>query len=252
MKVAVATYAIGDIHGNLAALEDLLGRVLPLLEKTDHLVLLGDYVDRGPDVRGVLDRILRLETEAPCRVVVALGGNHEEWLLATRRDPTRHSWLLGMEGLSTVASYAPDVADALREELRRVGPRLLTERVKLPYDAFFARVPAEHLAFLERLVPFLRTEDVVCVHGGLDPALGPAEAQDAHTLAWGVEEFPEAYRGPDRLVYGHRCDAVVEDGWPRPRVTNGVAFGIDTISHGVLTAMRFPDGLVLQSARHPV
>lgn len=249
MLWSVATIAIGDIHGQRAALDDLLGRVLPLLAPGDTLVFLGDYVDRGPDARGVLERLLEVEATAPCRVV-CLRGNHEQWLLATRRDPTRHSWLLGMDGLTTVESYAPDAAAALRDALRAAGPRLVTERRALPYDAFFARVPAAHLDLLERLVPACRTPDAICVHGGLDPHGGPVEAQDDHTLAWGADGFPEEYAGDLPVVYGHRGDVVLDaDGWPRPRIT-GRAHGIDSIQHGVLTALRLPDGLVVQSARH--
>lgn len=243
----MATIAVGDIHGHLEALEDLLSRALPLLGADDHLVFLGDYVDRGPDSRGVIERLLRARVEAPCPVVFLL-GNHEEWLLATRRDFTRHSWITGMEGSTTIASYSPEAARLLLAALTREGVRLLTERVPLPYERFFDAVPAAHLAFLDALVPGCRTPDVVCVHGGLDPLAGPLEAQEPHTLTWGDGAFPDAYDGADLVVYGHSNDAVVgPDGRPRPRVTNGRAWGIDTIAHGVLTAVRFPDGLVLQS-----
>lgn len=246
----MATIAVGDIHGHLAQLDDLLSRALPLLAADDHLVFLGDYVDRGPDTRGVIERLLRVKAEAPCRVVFLL-GNHEEWLLTTRRDFTRHSWLTGMERSTTVASYSPDAAALLRAELSRNGVRLVTERVPLPYERFFDAVPAAHLAFLDGLVRGYRTPDVVCVHGGLDPLAGPLEAQDPHALTWGDGAFPDAYDGADVVVYGHMNDAVVgPDGRPGPRVTNGRAWGIDSIAHGVLTAVRFPDGLVLQSRAH--
>ena len=72
----MATIAIGDIHGNLAALEDLLGIVLPELQHGDQLVFLGDYVDRGPDSRGCLERIVRLKKES-LFPIVGLIGNHE-------------------------------------------------------------------------------------------------------------------------------------------------------------------------------
>ena len=51
----MATVAIGDIHGHLSALEDLLAEVLPTLSRSDVLVFLGDYIDKGPDVRGCAD-----------------------------------------------------------------------------------------------------------------------------------------------------------------------------------------------------
>ena len=55
----VATIAIGDVHGNRAALDDLLTRLEPDLEASDTVVFLGDYIDRGPDSKGCIDRILR-------------------------------------------------------------------------------------------------------------------------------------------------------------------------------------------------
>jgi len=69
-------YAVGDIHGRLEKLERLLA-ALPL-QPEDRLVFLGDYVDRGPDSRGVVDRLIRVAAERPC---VFLMGNHESMFL---------------------------------------------------------------------------------------------------------------------------------------------------------------------------
>ena len=60
----MATVAIGDIHGNIAALQDLLETVVPELTEDDTLVFLGDYVDRGADTKACVEEILRLEREA--------------------------------------------------------------------------------------------------------------------------------------------------------------------------------------------
>ena len=111
----MATVAIGDIHGNLLALENLLDKVLPDLDKTDTLVFLGDYIDRGPETKRCVDLItsLRLNSEFS---VVTMMGNHEEWLLATMHDYTRHSWLIGAESFDTIASYSPRAATQLRRE----------------------------------------------------------------------------------------------------------------------------------------
>ncbi|MBW2372963.1 MAG: serine/threonine protein phosphatase, partial [Deltaproteobacteria bacterium] len=65
-------YVVGDIHGQRAKLEDLLER-LPL-EPADRLVFLGDYVDRGPESRGVVDRLIEFSAEREC---IFLIGNHE-------------------------------------------------------------------------------------------------------------------------------------------------------------------------------
>jgi serine/threonine protein phosphatase 1 len=91
----MATIAIGDIHGNLRALDDLLGRVRDDITLSDTVVFLGDYIDRGPDSKGCIDRILDFRREI-IGEVVCLRGNHEDWLLRTMDDYTRHSWLMGI------------------------------------------------------------------------------------------------------------------------------------------------------------
>lgn len=248
----MATVAIGDIHGNLQALEDLLSKVMPAISQRDVLVFLGDYIDRGPDSRGCLESIVRLKEEAECTVVTLL-GNHEDWMLKTLSDPTCHSWILGMEAFETIASYSVDAAFSLRQELERAGMRLITERVRINYEVFFDLVPRRHLDFLKGLTLYHRTPDVVCVHGGLNLKGSPLHLQDRETLIWGPDGFPDGYHGQETVVYGHRDNSVTdENGWPSPRITANHAFGIDTISHGVLTAMSFPDGRVIQSARCPM
>ena len=135
----MATVAIGDVHGNLRALDDLLARLDPLLTAEDTVVFLGDYIDRGPDTRGCVESILRWRQESPA-TVVTLMGNHEDWLLRSIDDPTRHSWLVGMEAHETIASYSPRVADELRGAVEAAGPRLLTERIA-PIGCWSRRCP---------------------------------------------------------------------------------------------------------------
>jgi serine/threonine protein phosphatase 1 len=244
----MATVAIGDIHGYLGPLEDLLSRVTPELQPEDTLVFLGDYIDRGPDSRGCVERIIRLRNEAKFEIVTLL-GNHEQWMLRSLDDPTRHSWLVGMESLETIKSYSEEAAVMMTDSMSDLGIRLFTERVELPYEAFFDAMPPEHLRFFWELKPFHRTPDVICVHGGLslDGVLDPS---DDNVHVWGPLGFPEDYEGLDAVVYGHRDNAVMgEDGIVRPCVGTNRTYGIDTISHGVLTAMRFPDGRVFQSVR---
>ena len=79
--------------------------------------------------------------------LVTLLGNHEDWMLKTMRDSTRHSWILGMEAFETIASYSVEAAVRLRQELERAGARLVTERVDIGYEVFFDVVPPEHLEF---------------------------------------------------------------------------------------------------------
>lgn len=246
----MATLAIGDVHGNLSALQSLLQVVLTELGSRDTLVFLGDYIDRGPNSKNCVEEIIRLSQDTQYSVVTLL-GNHEEWMLATMHDYTRHSWLLGADAFETVRSYSPSAASLLRQEVDRAGPRLIMDEVELPYDAFFDVMPASHKRFFEELQLFHRADDTLFVHAGIDPDGGPPEEQDSRELTWGLcHDFPDGYRGLNKVVYGHHDNGVVDDkGWPRPFILNELTYGIDTIRTGVLTAIRMPDGKVFQSDR---
>ena len=90
---AARTIAIGDIHGCLDALKALIRTVN--VQSTDTLILLGDYIDRGPDARGVLDLLMELRRK--CRMV-PLMGNHEKLLLDPRRQAASLRELAGAGG----------------------------------------------------------------------------------------------------------------------------------------------------------
>src|SRR5262245_42780478 len=98
--MAGRTIAIGDIHGCLRALDALLGAIHPGPE--DTLVTLGDYIDRGSESRGVLDRLLALSRQ--CRLIPLL-GNHEETLLAAFDDKDALRRWLALGGPDTLRSY---------------------------------------------------------------------------------------------------------------------------------------------------
>jgi serine/threonine protein phosphatase 1 len=247
----MATIAVGDIHGNRPALDEILDQIRREVGEGDTVVFLGDYIDRGPDTRGCVDAILRFRREVKAEVICLL-GNHEDWLLRTLRDYSRHSWLLGMEALDTIRSYSDDAARVLRESASNAGADLYLGRCALPYDAFFDCVPADHMRFFEGLRLCHQSADCVCAHGGLDPRVARVQEQAREALIWGAGGFPNGYNGVEIVVYGHRDNAALNaDGWPAPALL-GRTIGVDTISHGVLTAVRLPDQQVFQSARHDV
>jgi len=244
----MATIAVGDIHGHARALDDLLGQLRAEAGPDDTVVFLGDYIDRGPDTRACIDAVLEFRSEVRANVVCVC-GNHEDWMLRTLRDPRRHSWLMGMDAFDTIRSYAPDAERTIRDAMDGAGLQLFVGTCTLPYDAFFDALPEAHRRFFDSLVPACETADCICVHGGLDPDVGRLEDQTRDVLIWGVHNFQEEYAGEKLVVYGHWNNADVgDDGWPRPAVV-GRTIGLDTIAHGVLTAMRVPDGRVFQSAR---
>ena len=243
----MATIAIGDIHGHLAPLQDLLRQLRPELGSGDTLVFLGDYIDRGPDSRACVDAILGFRAETRSDVVCLL-GNHEDWLLRTRDDYTCHSWLLGMTPMETVRSYSPEAEATLAAARRDAGLQLYVGSCRLPYDAFFDAMPAAHREFFAQLALFVETPDCICAHAGIDPAVSRLADQPRAALVWGHKGFPSGYTGQPVVVYGHRNNAVLDSsGWPSPRMSENT-IGIDTISHGVLTAVRMPGTRVFQSA----
>src|SRR5262249_33858026 len=99
-RMAGRTIAIGDIHGCPDALAALIDAIAPSPE--DTVVLLGDYIDRGPNSRGVLDRLIALARR--CRLVPLL-GNHEEALLDALRDKDSLRRWLTLGAADTLRSY---------------------------------------------------------------------------------------------------------------------------------------------------
>jgi serine/threonine protein phosphatase 1 len=245
----VSTFAIGDIHGLAGALERVLAQIRPRLEPGDTVVFLGDYIDRGPDSKGCVANIIHFAGQVPARVVTLL-GNHEQWLLRTRRDFTDHSWLLGMEGLTTIESYSPAAARLLREQKKAAGMKLYTDKVELSYDLFFDALPHSHVRFFDGLERCHRTPDAFCSHAGCNPAAGPLDAQSEQDLVWGHRAFLEAYGGPDFVVYGHWANAEPGDAGIWSPAQTRFSLGLDTSAHGIVTAVRLP-GLELFQAAEP-
>jgi serine/threonine protein phosphatase 1 len=243
----MSVIAIGDIHGRLQALEDLLAQVVPQMRPEDTLVFLGDYIDRGPDSKDCIERILCLRRECAFPVVTLM-GNHEQWMLRSLSDPTQHSWLIAMDALETIKSYSEEVACHFEQALEEYGARLFSVRLALPYCAFFDTMPADHLEFFRQLKAYHQVDNTVWAHGGiaLDGLVHPV---DANECVWGPPGFPRHYSGAQMVIYGHWNNATVEDdGSVRPCIMPNRTYGIDTISHGVLTALRLPDGRVFQSS----
>ena len=162
--------AIGDIHGCATALNALLAQVA--LEREDVLVTLGDYVDRGPDSRAVIDSLLAL---AECCQLVALRGNHEVMMLdAMRSDSWLGPWL-SYGGEATLASYGGSFDD----------------------------IPAAHLEFLTHsLRPFYECTTHFFVHANARADVALDEQPDA-ALYWQPFRDPAAHQSGKTMVCGH-------------------------------------------------
>ena len=217
-------YAIGDIHGRL----DLLGMLLAMIEADaaqsrsaqKTLVFLGDYIDRGPDSRGVVEALL--DGLPPDFEAHFLKGNHEALLLAFLDDAsTLHQWLIN-DAKTTIRSYGVDV-------------RLLEREAASPETwrgAFAAALPESHRHFFQSLTLMASFGDYLFVHAGLRPGV-PIEAQDERDLIWIRREFLDSTADFGKfVVHGHTPVA-------RPEVrSNRIDIDTGAVFSSKLTALR--------------
>jgi serine/threonine protein phosphatase 1 len=170
---------IGDLHGCLNELDVLLAFIRA--GSDDHVCFLGDYVDRGPDSKGVIARLMRLRDEGPhCTF---LKGNHEDMFLAYLGHAGHYgdAFLLNGGG-RTLASYGI------------VAP---------PRKGTGVRIPHDHEAFLLSLEREARLGEFFCVHAGLRPTR-PLEDQTDEDRFWIREEFITVpHRFPFTILFGH-------------------------------------------------
>lgn len=181
------TLAVGDIHGSSAALDALMAVVAPT--PNDLLVFLGDYVDRGPDSKGVLDRLLALQQT---HRVVCLRGNHELMMARARHDRSELRMWLSVGGAEALSSYS--------------GPR---------WANWADAVPPEHWRFLEEgLYDFFETETHLFVHANLNPG-DPLDEQTEMMLFWEFLSAPVRHVSGKVMVCGHSTQrSGVPKAWP--------------------------------------
>jgi len=167
------TYAIGDIHGRLDLLRAAIGAIAEHARGGTHQVIcLGDYVDRGPASKGVIETLMALSANAPWRCLL---GNHEDMMARSLRSHER---------------------DEIDRWLRNGGEATL--------DSYLNKVPPAHLEWIESLPLVHRDAHRLYVHAGVAPG-APVELQDKRTFVWIREAFltAEASALPCHVVHGH-------------------------------------------------
>jgi serine/threonine protein phosphatase 1 len=187
-------YAVGDIHGRADLLQEMLGLIradaarLPPASVT--VVWLGDYVDRGPSSREVVDSLIGFAAQGHRSIF--LMGNHEEALLRFLVDPREGAQWFRFGGLETLASYGVDT-----EEL---GSARGHDEMRA---AFLAALPAPHQEFLLSLKLSGTIGDFFFCHAGVRPGV-ELDAQTPLDLLWIRDEF--LYWRNDfgmMIVHGH-------------------------------------------------
>jgi serine/threonine protein phosphatase 1 len=219
-------YAVGDVHGCLSELREAEQRIVDdPLEKGERklIIMLGDYVDRGPHSFGVIDHLLKPPPAGIERI--CLCGNHDEAMAKFVRDPSANLSWLEMGGHAAMRSYGIDTVSLLRASRSAALRAQLAERV-----------PARHLAFIDALPVSVAAGTVLFVHAGVDPSL-PLDQQSDTAMMWIREPFLTHGPGfPMTIVHGHS---------PARDITTGPGrIGIDTAAFqtGILSVLRVRDG----------
>jgi serine/threonine protein phosphatase 1 len=225
LPAQTVVYAVGDIHGRLDLLQGAIGEIERAAATAKSgakvtAVFLGDYIDRGPAARGVIDRLIAFRDAKPCEIVF-LRGNHEQFLLDMIDGRAEGTTWLDYGGVETLASYGvawpPPIGP---RDVKRLGEKL---REALP--------PA-HLHFLRETGLHVERGDYVFVHAGLRPERLLSEQSDADMLWFRYYNDDEPMHGMT-VVHGHT---------PRSRPVAGRwRIGIDTEAYdsGALTVARF-------------
>lgn len=188
------TYAVGDIHGRL----DLLDALLALIDEDSArrneaevtIIFLGDLVDRGPNSRGVVDRLIDF-ARGPVATRFLMGNHEEVFLRALKGDRRALRLLLRIGGRETILSYGVGA-----DELRALD---FDELLMLLQE----KIPAEHVAFLAGFEEAIEVGDYLFVHAGIRPGV-PPEEQSGSDLRWIREDFLRHRESFGKLVvHGH-------------------------------------------------
>jgi serine/threonine protein phosphatase 1 len=210
-------YAIGDIHGQRPMLEDALDRIER--DGGGRVVFLGDYVDRGPDSKGVIDLLATGVNEG--RDWICIKGNHDrlfEWYVTPpepRHDPhllISYHWLHpNIGGVATARSYDLEVQEHMRQGF---VARLLRDAM-----------PDSHLPFLQNCKLMHREGGLLFVHAGIRPGV-PLDRQDEEDLVWIRQEFHNDPRDHGVfVVHGHTPVETPDFRSNRLNLDTGAGFG---------------------------
>jgi serine/threonine protein phosphatase 1 len=163
-------FAIGDIHGCLDALLRLDEELH--FSPTDTIITLGDYVDRGPDTKGVIDYLIQLKTR--CNLI-CLRGNHEIMMLMARDDRSHLASWMSNGGDATLDSYAA---------------------------TSFKSIPPEHWEFMESTLPYHEADRDFFVHANAYPDYELVD-QPEYMLYWEFLDRPVRHDSGKRMICGH-------------------------------------------------
>ncbi|MCF6198685.1 MAG: serine/threonine protein phosphatase [Hyphomicrobiaceae bacterium] len=221
-------YAIGDIHGCADHLETLLDQITKndrLLDKVKNkkLVFLGDYIDRGPASKKVLDTLLHdlpKDYEA-----IFLKGNHELMLIEALENSQAAEFWLRNGGRETISSYNVELTTHRK-------PNASAKLIK----AFKKRLPAQHLKFFKELQLSFQFGDYFFVHAGIHPDR-PLDKQQEQDMLWIRDRFLFSEKNFGKIIiHGHTPSKDVDE------ADNQIGIDTAAVYGGCLTALMLENG----------
>jgi serine/threonine protein phosphatase 1 len=223
---AMRLYIIGDIHGRSDLLDQIIEKINEDIRefggKESLTITLGDYIDRGADSRGVIDRLSRNPFPTS---YIALKGNHEVFFESFLRDGSDVSVWRRLGGFETLQSYGIPLDDL------KAGHGI-EEAVK----TLKASIPETHLAFLSSLKNSLSIDEYFFCHAGVRPGV-PLDQQSERDLLWIRDEFLKSQQDFGKMViHGHTPRE-----WPEIR-PNRVNIDTGACATGRLTCLAIDDG----------
>lgn len=175
-------FVFGDIHGCLHALQTLWNRLQPT---TEEIIFLGDYIDRGSNSRGVIEKLIQIKKNYNS---VFLMGNHEEMMLECKFGSDYWSNWTRYGGDTTLLSYGIEQS-----------------------EQNLSSIPSLHWEFLEQLLPYYETQQNIFTHACLNMTK-PLDQQDAEELRWWPHLSDQLHVSGKRAIFGHMSQ---QSGLPR-------------------------------------
>jgi serine/threonine protein phosphatase 1 len=214
-------YIIGDIHGCLDNLNNLLNKIFSNITETDTIIFLGDYIDRGPSSYDVIELLIDLSKKYN---TVFLKGNHEDMLLKYISGILDFQNYFDNGGMATLRSYREKHGSSV--------------------------IPPEHELFYGNLLQYYEAKDFIAVHAGLNPKINNIAEQSSYEMLWIRQEFYRSSRKWEKtIIFGHTPCSILhgENKNVYFNESNNI-IGIDTGAcyGGLLTCLRWPDKTIFQ------
>jgi len=221
-KQAGKFYLIGDIHGQLSKLKNLISKIKPDLESNDLIIFLGDYLDRGPKSFEVIEFLLKLKSE---NNIVCLLGNHEDMFLRFVAIGDNYNNYMANGGRYTIKSYIKNIKEF--------------------------KIPESHKRFYNSLKLYYESDSFLAVHAGINPKVRDIAAQDRNDLIWIRDDFYQYNKKWDKtVIFGHTPTIYINNSKDVYIDDERNIIGIDTnamLEGFPLSCIRLPDRKIYQA-----